>query len=185
MKAATTGGPEPTQGPRGDLRDVTPNPGELCRVIAEAVAAVDAGPGSFSGPPKDEAEARSRLGALAPEVRWSSALRVPLAGRSVPDYVMLGTAGSEAVVGVVLAWACDLKFVFRFKKDGGSQAGLCGDPAAARVAVTSLASLDDPDAPLAAKGAPSTRRKGFRLESGDCDSFHFFFDGQAVRWWRR
>jgi hypothetical protein len=159
---------------------------ELCRLIAEGVATARADSGcSFPGAPKDEGEARRRVGALAPDARWSTALRVDLAGKGVPDYVMLGTAGSEAVVGVVLGCACDLKFVFRFKKDGGSQAGLCGDPAAARVAVTSLASLDDPDAPLAAKGAPSTRRKGFRLESGDCDSFHFYFDGQAVRWWRR
>jgi len=29
------------------------------------------------------------------------------------------------------------------------------------------------------------RRRGFSLESDDCDSFNFYFDGQAVKWWRR
>jgi len=158
---------------------------ELCRLIAEAaVAALAEGGCAYRGPPKDEAEARRRAVKLAPQVRWSAALRLDLAGKGVPDYVMLGRERSEVVVGVVLGSACDMKFVSRFKK-GISQDGLCGDPGAAHIVAETLATADDPDAPLAAKGGPSTRRAGFRLESGDCDSFHFYFDGLAVRWWRR
>lgn len=159
---------------------------EICRLILDGVATALAEPGcSYSGPPKSDGEARRRVSTLAPDARWSTVLRVDLVGKRVPDYIMVGTAQSEAVVGVVLGSACDLKFVFRFKKDG-SQAGLCGDPAAVRITLErGLASPDDPDAPLAARGGNSTRRNGFRLESGDCDAFHFYFDGLAVRWWRR
>lgn len=159
---------------------------EICRLILDGVATALAEPGcSYSGPPKSDGEARRRASTLAPDARWSTVLRVDLVGKRVPDYIMVGTAQSEAVVGVVLGSACDLKFVFRFKKEG-SQAGLCGDPAAARITLErGLASPDDPDAPLAARGGNATRRNGFRLDSGDCDAFHFYFDGLAVRWWRR
>lgn len=159
---------------------------EICRLIAEAAATALADPAcSFKGPPGGEAEARHRVEALVPGVRWASALRVSLVGRAVPDYVFLGRAQSEAVVGVVASTACDVKFVFRFKPDAGRQDGLCGDPVSSRVVEERLPSTDDADAPLAAKARSDARRRGFRLESGDCDSFHFYFDGLAVRWWRR
>jgi hypothetical protein len=159
---------------------------ELCRLIAEAVATALADSScEYSHPPTDESDARRRLSARAPGVHWSGSLRVDLFGKGVPDFVMIGRTQSEAVVGVVLAAACDLRFVFRFKKDEGSQDGLCGEPALVQVSTTRLASHDDPDAPVAAKGAPDSRRRGFRLDSGECDSFHFYFDGLAVRWWRR
>ena len=98
---------------------------------------------------------------------------------------MLGKTQSRAVVGVVLGAAADGTFIFMFRKDGTSQEGICGDPAAARVFAEALAPMSDSDAPLAAKGRPGARRGAFRLESGECDSHHFYFDGRTLRWWRR
>ena len=36
---------------------------------------------------------------------------------------------------------------------------------------------------LARSGPPGSQ--GFRLDAGDCDALHFFYDGTSVQWWRR
>jgi hypothetical protein len=76
--------------------------------------------------------------------------------------------------------------VFRFRHDAASQGGICGDPGDASISVEDVSAHDNPDdSPAEARAAPGSLRKDFRLDSGDCDAFHFFFDGKGVRWWRR
>ena len=75
----------------------------------------------------------------------------------------------------------------RLRTDSASQGGSCGPPGNARIAVENLPARDDgdEDVPEAARAGVGDRRKGFRLDSGECDAFHFFFDGKTVTWWRR
>jgi hypothetical protein len=135
--------------------------------------------------PVSEAEARRRVLARAPDAHWGKALVVDLDGDGVADFAMLGRAPSQAIVAVVLGGGAEEPFLFTFRKDPTRQDGLCGDPNTAGIAAEPLASTFDPDAPPAAKKRPGARGAAFRLESGDCDSFHFFFDGTKVTWWRR
>lgn len=100
---------------------------------------------------------------------------------------MLGKTLSESVLGVVFGASRLSPVIHRFRRDAGSQDGICGDPDDARISVEDLSAPDDPgDGPPAeARASAGSRRKGFRLDSGDCDAFHFFFDGKGVTWWRR
>lgn len=72
-------------------------------------------------------------------------------------------------------------------KVASSRGGVCGDPGDARVSVEDLSAPDDldDDSPAEAQAPAGSLRKGFRLDSGDCDAFHFFFNGKGVTWWRR
>lgn len=159
---------------------------QLCRVIATAATgALADGSTAGASPPPNEVEARRRLSARAPGIEWSTTTRVDLDGDGVPDFAMLGKTQSQAVIGVVLGAAAEGTFVFTFQRYGTRHKGLCGDPAAARIVAEALAPTTDPDAPPGAKGRPGARRGAFRLESGECDALHFYFDGLAVRWWRR
>jgi hypothetical protein len=117
-------------------------------------------------------------------VAWRSPLQLDLDGDGRVDFAALGTSPSEALVGFVLATAPAAPVIFSFKRDATSQGALCGDPASADLTVEPTAPGDD-DAPASARGSANSGRSGARLDDGECDAFHFYFDGKAVRWWRR
>jgi len=135
----------------------------------------------------DRGDAEIALDKRAPGVVWRSVLELDVDGNGLLDFVLLGRTSSEAVLGVVFGASRRSPVVLRFRSDAASQGGICGNPADTRIAVENLAAPDDPDdgPPAEARAATGSHRKGFRLDSDDCDAFHFFFDGKEVTWWRR
>jgi hypothetical protein len=92
------------------------------------------------------------------------------------------------VIGVVLGSKRDTPVIFQFPRDPGRQNGICTDPGETRLTVEARPAVDDADAPSAARQpkTPGGRvSQGVRLDSGECDAFHFYFDGKTVTWWRR
>ena len=116
---------------------------------------------------------------------WRSPLQLDLDGDGRIDFAALGTSTSEALVAIVLATASDAPAIFRFKRDATSQGALCGDPAGVSLTVEPPTDPEDDDAPASARGFANAGRSGARLDDGECDAFHFYFDGKTVRWWRR
>ena len=157
---------------------------QQAKSIAELRAALE----RSAGPPGplNKKDAEATLDKLAPGVAWRTVLDLDLDGDGRVDFVLPGKTPTEAVVGVMFGASLPIPVVLRFRRDG-SQGGICGDPGDARVEVEDLSSPDDADddSPAEARAAPGSLRKGFRLDSGGCDAFHFFFDGKNVRWWRR
>lgn len=135
-----------------------------------------------AGRSEDVAE---RLRLAAPEVVWRDEQQLDLNGDALMDHVVLGRTQTEAVVGFVLGTMSEPPIVFRVPESSGAALGICTDPSAARLVIEGRAPGDDPDAPPAAKGPAGPGVQGVRLEAGDCDSVHFYFDGATVTWWRR
>jgi hypothetical protein len=121
------------------------------------------------------------------DVTWGEVLEVNLDGDDLADRAALGRTKTEAVVGVVLGSKRDTPFIFRFPRDN-SQRGICAERREARLTVEARPAADDADAPAAAR-QPKTPGgqvlQTVRLDAGDCDAFHFYFDGKTVTWWRR
>jgi hypothetical protein len=139
-----------------------------------------------NGPALPPSQAEERLRRHAPGVAWRTDLQVDLDGDGVTDLACLGTTDSEAVVAFVLGASTDPPQVSKFRNDSTRQAGICDDPQGARISVEALPGLGDPDAPLSALAATGpVGRRGVRMDSGDCDAIHFYFDGKTVTWWRR
>lgn len=146
--------------------------GNVCKAVLLALA-------------KGDAEAT--LDKSAPGVVWRSVIELDLDGDGRMDFALLGRTQSEAVVGVVFGASRPSPAVRSFRRDAASQNGLCGTPDEDDISVEDLATPEDPDdgPPAAARAPAGSRRRGFRLDSGGCDAFHFFFDGRGVTWWRR
>lgn len=128
---------------------------------------------------------RRLLASRSPGVAWRDPLQLDLDGDGHVDFAALGTSSSEALVGVILGAAAEAPAIFRFMRDATSQGGLCGAPARTELSVESLVGTGDDDAPVSARGLANSRKSGVRLDDGECDAFHFYFDGKTVRWWRR
>lgn len=144
--------------------------------------------GSACAAPRKPAPAETEtlaylLGTRAPGVAWRRPLQLDLDGDGRVDFAALGTSSSEALVAVVLATASDAPAIFRFKRDATRQGALCGDPSSADL--TADFPAEDDDAPASAREFARAGRSGARLDDGECDAFHFYFDGRAIRWWRR
>lgn len=116
----------------------------------------------------------------APRVMWSPPVALDVDGDGVLDVVALGRTADRAVVGVTRS-AAPGAMVFWLTSDGGA----CGRPSSARLVVESGPSADDPDAPAPARTGAALTARSFRVEVGDCDAFHFYFDGSEVAEWRR
>ncbi len=139
-----------------------------------------------------------------PGLRWRGPpLVADVTLDGVPDYVVLGSGPSGTAVGILEGFPGDgaQHWVVSFRHDPQSQAGLCGKPADASVA------LEEPRLPLdelgCAFGSEDPRchelrevdkrlrdaavrgSKGIRLSAGECDAFHLYYDGAGFRWWRR
>jgi hypothetical protein len=154
-----------------------------------AIAVVTSACAARRAEPRSEEAARPHRGQLLleglrrddPAVNWTDVLEVDVDGDGVADAVLLGHAASRVFVSVVLATSRAPRFSFAFP--AWVPAGLCGDPAAARVRVeVGRPDTRDPDAPTSSTPPGS---QGFRLDAGDCDALHFFYDGTSVQWWRR
>ena len=122
-------------------------------------------------------------------ISWQAVVRVDLDGDGAVDNVRLGAAEREVLVAVTLAGKPGAPTTLRFPWDGTRQDGVCGDPALARLVVEDQAvpvagGPEGAAAPVKG-GEPRRVLQGVRLESGECDAFHFFYDGHAVMWWRR
>jgi hypothetical protein len=158
-----------------------------------APAAPRAAPAPPPSASADVGRARSAAKAApAPQARLQEAqagtrLKVNLDGDDRPDTVTLEPTGSGVVVTVVLGANPGRPFVFRLARNPDAQDGICGEPGAARITVERCTGEGE----LACRPASGAGRRGegeldaVRLDDGDCDAFHFFFDGSAVRWWRR
>jgi len=125
------------------------------------------------------------LATARPEVRWSwaTALQADFDCDGQPDQAFLGRAGGRVYVGVVRSGHPN-PAVLDFAVSPGVQAAICAEPAVLRIE-----SLDYD--PAEAVGAiPGFRQsktcKGLRLEGGECDSIHFFWNHNTKRleWWR-
>lgn len=131
--------------------------------------------------------AEATLSRHASDAAWRSLVELDLDGDGLVDFALVGSTASEAVVGVVLGASPDRPLVLRLKADPTLQGGICGSPGNARITVEDLSAPDarDEDVPETARAGVGDRRRGFRLDSGECDAFHFYFDGKTVTWWRR
>jgi hypothetical protein len=130
--------------------------------------------------------ARERLARAAPDVtwRWDTALSVNLDGDGLPDLALLGAAGRETVVGVVLA-AVPAPAITRLAH-GDGQAGTCAPPLTMTLAAAPCRAAGEPPfcAPTAGQRVADPALEELRLEGGGCAPFHFYFDGGEVIWWR-
>jgi hypothetical protein len=127
------------------------------------------------------------LGKLAPDTQWGVPAQLNLDGDDKPDAAVLGTTQRSVVVATQFGSDPGLARLFTLPVAPGSQGGICAPPGSARIKV-------EPCQPgresrcRAAPGQQSTQARALeaiRLEAGDCDAFHFYFDGEQVRWWRR
>ena len=125
--------------------------------------------------------------AYAPDVKWESIseLAADLDCDGRPDRALLGRHSGTIYVGVLLSSKREPQ-LFGFAVDPGIQNAICAEPA-----VLTIESLDyDPKeegvGPIAGFRR-SKRCKGLRLEGGECDSIHFFWNHKTRRleWWRR
>jgi hypothetical protein len=121
-------------------------------------------------------------------VTWGEVLGVNLDGDDLPDHAVLGRTQTETAVEFVLGAKNGVPSIFRFPRNANSQVGTCAEPGQARLTVEARPTADDANAPPAAR-QPKTPGgqvlQGVRLDAGDCDAFHFYFDGRGVTWWRR
>ncbi len=126
--------------------------------------------------------------AYAPDVKWQaiSELAADLDCDGRPDHALLGRHSGNVYVGVVLSSERKPQ-VLGFAVDPGIQNAICAEPA-----VLSVESLDyDPPEEMGSIAVAGFRRskrcKGLRLEGGECDSIHFFWNHKTRRleWWRR
>jgi hypothetical protein len=125
------------------------------------------------------------LATARPEVRWSAAtgLKGDFDCDGQPDQAFLGRAGGRVYVGVVRS-GHRMPEILDFAVNPGVQEAICAEPAVLRIE-----SLDY-DPAKAVGEIPGFRRsktcKGLRLEGGECDSVHFFWNHKTKRleWWR-
>ncbi len=129
---------------------------------------------------------RVRLERAAPDVswRWETALTLNMDGDDRPDLVVLGTTARETVVGVVLGAEAEPR-VSRWEQGHGSM-DTCAPPAAMSIHQYPCQDTGQPPFCAPRKDAPPVdpALEAFRLDGGDCDSFHFYFDGTELTWWR-
>lgn len=131
--------------------------------------------------------ARARLERAGPDVswRWETSLTVDLDGDAAPDTVVLGGAGRETVVGVVLGAVAAPALSRLVHGDGPGET--CAPPAAMALAAAPCRSTGEPPfcAPAPDRGLAGAALEEVRVEGGGCEPFHFYFDGGEVIWWRR
>jgi hypothetical protein len=119
-------------------------------------------------------------------VLWLSTLSLDIDGDGSADSLALGAAEHEVLVVVTLGSRKGDPITFRFPSGGAAQDGVCGDPRRARmVAEEQLAPARREEKASDPNPRSGEVRQGARLESGDCDAFHFVSDGRTVTWWRR
>jgi hypothetical protein len=120
-----------------------------------------------------------------PVLEWNHSLRTDINCDGRHDDVFTAQDKQNYYVGIVLAGSGGSGVhVVTFRLAGESQDALCGAPRKLREE-----SLDiDPDevTQIPEGFRRSTRCKGVRLESGDCDSFHLFWNYSkgVLDWWR-
>jgi hypothetical protein len=142
-----------------------------------------AGVGLVLAQPKDGLQV---LATTRPEVHWSRATAVQgdFDCDGQPDQAFLGRAGGRVYVGVVRSGHRKPE-VLDFAVNPGVQAAICAEPAVLRIE-----SLDYNPAEAVGGAIPGFRKsktcKGLRLEGGECDSIHFFWNHNTKRleWWR-
>lgn len=143
-----------------------------------------------------------RVASVAWTTRSAQVADVTLDG--VADVVLLGERAGSAVVAVVAGPLTPKTkhWTLIFEGGPGTESGLCAPPGEA------LLSLESPELPLDEWGcsgdAPSKECKravavndrlvaarknkgtrGVRLNAGECDAHHIYFDGDKLQWWRR
>ena len=110
-----------------------------------------------------------------PTLHWKFALAADMNCDSRLDQVYVARDRQYYYVGVVLAPISEnsaVSFV-RFRLSGDSQDALCGKPRLLR------------DEPLDEE-LDGYKCKGLMLQSGECDSFHLYWnhDANELDWWR-
>ncbi len=134
----------------------------------------------------EDATLAGRLSDLSPGTTWKAQLRLNLDGDGARDTVVLGTREKEVVVAVVLG-ATGKADLVALPWGTQSQDSICQPPSQVTIAIERCGSGAEfrcrPRSSLAKRVAHPL--EAVRLDAGDCDAFHFYFDGRAVRWWRR
>jgi hypothetical protein len=147
------------------------------RILGLAVIALSMGTACFQG---SQMPALATLGD-ASDVAWDaqSILRDDFDCDGASDIAALGRRRGHVVVGVSRASGGPSELL-EFAIGAGEQAAICAEPATLRTE-----SQENPDESLEGFEA-STTCKGFRLEGGECDAIHFYWNRkrQSVAWWR-
>ncbi len=132
------------------------------------------------------AASRNTLSEVAPGAKWKSTLNVNLDGDGLMDTVVLGATEEEAILVVILGANPHAPAVFRLPSNTHSQDSICTAPASVHVtAYRCRVGGEIPCRPRTKGAARAHDIEAVRLHAGECDAFHFYFDGKGVRWWRR
>lgn len=135
--------------------------------------------------PAQTSSAAKSITSKYPSLAWKHSLRTDVNCDGRPDEVFTAQDKQNYYVGVVLAGSAKQPVsVVAFGLSGEAQDALCGIPKQLQEE-----SLDiDPDQVTQIPDGfrRSTRCKGLRLESGECDSFHLFWNYATgeLDWWR-
>lgn len=134
-----------------------------------------------------DAAAQDIVQRLPLDLKWTVAAAIDLNCDSTQDYVFVANDRTHYYVAAAVApfGQSSAATYVRFALDGDSQDALCGKPGELQEetldsdVVESLG--DEPEGWMR-----SASCKGLRLESGDCDSFHLYWNArhQKIDWWR-
>jgi hypothetical protein len=133
------------------------------------------------------AAAREALRATYPKVVWHPVLRVDIDCDGADDRIFTGRHAGRFYVAAVLTGRSRMPkiSVTRFLLQGTSQDSFCGPPSV--LAKESMDYYPEDSSAMAPEGfRRSSNCHGLRLEAGECDSFHFFWNHAAneLDWWR-
>ena len=148
----------------------------------------DAGRGTKAQSVLTSGRAVAALSKARPGTDWKRSLRSDVDCDGTLDDVFIAQDTTEFHVGVVFAGGAVEEprvSIVSFELEGFSQDSLCGVPKPLKEESLDLDPDEDPAIPVGLRRSKTC--KGLRLDSGDCDAFHLFWDHKAriLDWWRR